>query len=207
VLTVLLGESADNLAHLFRFYAGSADKLLDVTYGAGTLSKRVPVPVVGVDKDPESSAQIIADSAGPLPFEDGSFGAAVLDPPYLYGAKAMHMGPVGQKTWSNVRSTWKNPNELREMAARVGRELARLVAPDGVLFVKIMDSRYRGKLIRNHDIVTEALEGVGFTLIDQIVYLRTVTGSFVNPRTAQSAHGYFLIFRRQRQRALPEVAA
>src|SRR5688572_18248932 len=88
VLSVLFAESSDNLAHLVRFYAPHADRLLDVTFGAGTLSKRVSVPVVGVDKDPESKAAIIADSAQALPFNDGAFTAAVYDPPYLYGVKA-----------------------------------------------------------------------------------------------------------------------
>ena len=195
MLSVLFGESGDNLAHLVRFYAPTATRLLDVTYGAGTLPRRSPIPVVGVDKDPTSRAPVLAD-AGRLPFAPGSFAVACYDPPYLYGSKAMHGGPVGQKTWQPQRSTWKTPNDLIAMSAAVASELACILRPAGVVIVKIMDSRFKGRLIRNHDIVSAAFESNEFVLLDQLVYLRTSIGSFVNLRSAQSAHGYFLIFRK-----------
>lgn len=72
MLSVVFAESYDNLAHLLRFYAPKADKLLDVTYGGGTLSKRSPIPVVGIDKDPTSKSRILADAKA-LPFCDATF--------------------------------------------------------------------------------------------------------------------------------------
>lgn len=208
MLSVLFAESGDNLAHLLRFYAPEADRLLDVTFGGGTLSRRVAVPVVGVDKDPASKASIIADSAVALPFSDGEFRAAVYDPPYLYGSKAMHMGPIGAKTWETQRSTWKTPEDLIRTSEGIARQLYRVIAEDGVAFTKIMDSRFKGRLIRNHDIVVDAFEKSGWRLHDVVVYVRTVTGSFVNNVSAQSTHGYFLIFkkpvkRKKGQRFLP----
>jgi len=212
LLSVVFAESGDNLAHLLRFYAPHAERLLDVTYGGGTLSRRVSVPVVGVDKDPASKASIIADSASALPFDDGTFRAAVYDPPYLYGSKAMHMGPIGTKTWEVQRSTWNTPEDLRSTSEGIARQLYRVLAEDGVVFVKIMDSRFKGRLIRNHDIVVDAFEAHGWRLHDVVVYVRTVTGSFVNAVSAQSTHGYFLIFkkpvkRRKAQRFLKLEAA
>lgn len=200
MLSVLFAESADNLAHLIRFYAAEADRLLDVTYGAGTLSKKSPIPVVGVDRDPESKAEFIADSMTDLGliFEGQTFPAAVFDPPYLYGAKAMHMGPVGDKTWSDVRSTWKDPTELMETSRAIAGELAKVLTADGIVFVKIMDSRFKGKLVRNHDLVIAAFEvNKAFRLIDQIVYIRTNISSYPHGSSAQSAHGYFLVFKRE----------
>jgi len=194
MLSVLFAESCDNLAHLVRFYAPHADRLLDVTYGNGTLSKRVGIPVVGVDKDPDTNPTIRGDARN-LPLDDASFHAACYDPPYLYGAKAMHMGPIGTKTWSNVRSTWKSPADLIDLSQGVARELRRVLSAEGVVIVKIMDSRYKGRLERNHEHVIRCFEGAGFVMHDLIVYLRTVTGSFVNNKSAQSAHGYFLIFK------------
>ena len=196
MLSVLFAESGDNLAHLVRFYAPHADRLLDVTFGGGTLSRRVSIPVVGVDKDPTTKATIIADSAVALPFEADSFRAAVYDPPYLYGTKAMHMGPVGQKTWEEQRSTWKAPEDLATTSDGIAQQLYRVLAPDGVVIVKIMDSRFKGRLIRNHDIVARAFERHGWRLHDVLVYVRTVTGSFVNAVSAQSTHGYFLILKK-----------
>lgn len=196
MLTVLFAESGDNFAHLVRFYAPNAPRLLDVTYGEGTLVKRSPIPVVGVDQDPESKAHVIADSTN-LPFEDGSFEVAVFDPPYLYGSKNLHMGPVGKKTWSTVRATFDTPADLIVLALGVAEELYRVLVPGGVVIVKCMDSRFKGRLVRNHDIVTEAFEYNGFDLHDQNIYVRTSIGSFVNSKSAQAAHGYFLVFKRR----------
>ena len=196
MLSVVFAESADNFAHLVRFYAPDADRLLDVTHGAGTLTKRCPIPVLGVDRDPGSKASVICDSCA-LPFRDDSFAAAVFDPPYLYGSHAMHMGPIGKKTWSTLRSTWDVPADLVRTARGIAAELYRVCQGEATVFCKVMDSRFKGKLIRNHDIVADAFEERGFTLIDQIVYVRTVTGSFVNAVSAQSAHGYFLVLRKR----------
>lgn len=200
MLSVLFAESGDNLSRLLEFYAPTATRVLDVTFGAGTLTKRARIRVVGVDKDRTTTPSVHADSRA-LPFRYGSFSAAVYDPPYLYGTLAMHQGTIGKKTWSNARSTWKSPQELMQTSDGVARELARVLEPNGVAICKIMDSRYRGRLIRNHDIVAEAFERHGFTLRDQIVYIRTVTGSYVNRVSAQSTHGYFLMLSRTAHRA------
>lgn len=192
MLSVLFAESADNLAHLVRFYAPKAMRLLDVTYGSGTLVKRCPIPVISVDRDLTATPTVYADS-GALPFRDACFDVAVFDPPYLYGTATTHQGIVGQKTWSNVRSTWLRPQEFTSCCERISAELKRVLTPHAIVICKIMDCRYKGRIVRNHDIMAEAFEREGFTLRDQNVYIRTVTGSFVNPKSAQSSHGYFLI--------------
>lgn len=195
MLSVLFAESADCLAHLVRFYAPAADVILDVTYGDGTLTRRVGIPVIGVDQDETTAADFHCDARS-LPFDAASFPVACFDPPYLYGAKAMHMGPIGQKTWSDTRSTWKRPEQLIELSEGIAKELHRVIASEGAVIVKIMDSRFKGKLIRNHDLVTAAFESNGWRLTDQLVYIRTVTGSYVNNKSAQSTHGYYLVFRK-----------
>lgn len=200
MLSVLFAESGDNLSRLLEFYAPSATRVLDVTFGGGTLTKRARIQVIGVDRDRTTTPSVFADARA-LPFIDRSFRAAVYDPPYLYGSLAMHQGQIGKKTWSNARSTWKSPQELTQTSDGVARELARVLTPDGVAICKIMDSRYRGRLIRNHDIVAEAFERHGFELRDQVVYIRTVTGSYVNKVSAQSTHGYFLMLSRNRKSA------
>ena len=192
MLTVLYGESADLLAHIVRFYAPTAPTLLDITHGRGTLTKKLTIPVVGVDKDPTSRATIIAD-LGNLPLDADSFRLACFDPPYLYGVQAMHMGPVGQKAWNSSRSTLKVPADFVKLAADAARELARVLIVGGLVIIKVMDSRFKGQLVRNHDICIAAFEQCGFRLHDVLIYIRTVTGSFTNTKSAQSAHGYYII--------------
>ena len=195
MLSVLYMESADALAHIIRFYCPDAPVLLDVTHGTGTMTKKCPIPVVGVDIDPNSKAEIIADSTS-LPLPDSSFDAAVFDPPYLYGSHAMHMGPIGKKTWAAERTTWKKPQDLISFSAGIGAELSRVLRPGGKAIVKIMNSRLKGDLIRNDQIITDAFGAYNLKLQDQVVYVRTVTGSFPNPKSAQMAHGFWLIFKR-----------
>lgn len=77
------------------------------------------------------------------------------------------------------------------MSELVAAELARVLTLTGIAICKVMDSRFRGRLIRNHDIIADAFERHGFRMRDQIVYIRTVTGTYVNTKTAQSTHGYF----------------
>jgi hypothetical protein len=198
MLSVLFAESGDNLSRLLEFYVPTAERVLDVTYGAGTLTKRARTRIIGLDRELSLTPSVFGDACA-LPFLSGSFEAAVYDPPYLYGSPAMHMGPIGKKTWSNARSTWKMPHDLSRTSNGVARELARVLTVDGVVITKIMDSRYKGRLIRNHDIVAAAFEQHGFVVRDQLVYIRTVTGSYTNTKSAQSTHGYFLVTQKQSQ--------
>lgn len=87
MLSVLFAESADNFSRLLEFYAPAATRVLDVTFGGGTLTKRARVRVYGIDKDPETTPAVRADARS-LPFLSGSFPVAVYDPPYLYGSVA-----------------------------------------------------------------------------------------------------------------------
>ena len=69
------------LSRLLEFYAPSATRVLDVTFGSGTLTKRARIPVVGVDQDLTTTPSVYGDSRR-LPFVDEAFGVAVYDPPY-----------------------------------------------------------------------------------------------------------------------------
>jgi hypothetical protein len=75
----------------------------------------------------------------------------------------------------------------------------------GVVVVKVADARLDGRLIRNGRLIEEAFEEAGFELIDVLVYVRLGTGVF-RSATTQSAHGYFVVFRRPAAQ-LQEAAA
>lgn len=200
MLSVLFAETGDCLAHLLRFYAPNAPALLDITYGAGALSRRVSIPVVGVDKDPLSKASIVCDLCS-LPFEDAAFHVACFDPPYLYGYRALHMGLIEKTSWETQRSTWKHPDEFRDLSSKAAQELYRVIVADGVVIVKVMPSRFKGRMIRNEALAISAFEDKKWRLHDQIVYIRTLTGSFVNNVSAQNAHGFYLVFKKDNQDA------
>lgn len=198
MFTVLYGSSDAHLRDLVRFYQPDAQAAIDVTYGAGTLSRLCPCPVVGIDQDPTTSPTYFADARTDLTelFPEPCFDVGIYDPPYLYGSKAMHMGPVGAKTWNSTRTTWKDPLELRETSVAVGLQLVQVLHPHGIVIVKIADARHKKTLVRNDQVVIDAFEHVGWRLHDRLVYIRTMVNSYKNDLSATAAHGYFLVFKR-----------
>lgn len=147
------------------FYFSADGGVLDVSYGAGRLTARLE-NVTGVDIDPHAGADFVSDSAD-LPFEAGSYQSAVFDPPYLYGRRAhntLHGRP--NSAWSNAeKSENKDPGEFAERAFDTAEELYRVLVPGGRAVAKVMDARYKGRLVANHCIAIEAFESAGFDTV------------------------------------------
>jgi hypothetical protein len=72
--------------------------------------------------------------------------------------------------------------------------LPKVLRPEGFVIVKIMNTRLNGRLIRNNQIICENFSN--FELKDEYVYIRTDVGFYRNPTTPQTAHGYYLVFRK-----------
>lgn len=203
MLSVLLQEMPDAMKAIAEHYFADGPTL-DVSFGNGKLTSLLP-NVVGLDLDPGSPARIHADSSEHIPLADSYAANAIFDPPYLYGreSKSLHARPHGD--WKAQHSRNDSPAAFIARAEGTARELFRVVRDFGVVVVKVADSRLDGRLIRNGRLVEEAFEAVGFDLIDVLVYVRLGTGVFKTTAT-QSAHGYFVVFRRPASQ-LQEAAA
>jgi len=58
-----------------------------------------------------------------------------------------------------------------------------------------MDTRIKGELILNHKIIIDEL--TNFKIKDVLIYVRLGVGVFKNNKSAQTAHGFFLIFKKK----------
>lgn len=200
----LTGSQDECMRRVADFYLAPGDRILDVSYGAGSLTAGL-ANVVGLDSDPESKADVIADSTD-LPFPDASFDAAVFDPPYLYGRAKNNLHGRPNAAWASPkRSCNADPGEFTERAFHTAVELGRVVVPEGRVITKVMDARWRGTMVVNHMICIEAFETAGFETFDIICYLKP-SGLFKQTRSAQPSHGYFLVFHNPRQVSTEQVA-
>lgn len=204
MLSVLFGEQPDVLKQILSFYLPKGAKILDVTYGHGKLyasSGHVSFNdyiIVGNDVDPESPAkyhysfpeiQKIAEI-------EGLFDAAIYDPPYKYDTPSYVFNTPREADldWKPRKTKWTVNLQL-EMARELNKSLPMVLKEEGLLICKIMDTRLKGKLIPNHMLLARCFSL--FELIDILVYIRTLIGLFKNNRHSQTAHGYYLIFRRK----------
>jgi len=199
MLTVLFGEQFDTFRHILEFYLPEGARILDVTYGHGKLwqtvgkAARFRYEVVTNDIDPESPAQFhVPITELPSVFPWHSFDAIIYDPPYKYDKPSYILYQRSDQDWTPIKTKWSI--ELQKKCAFDLNNIAPvLLKREGFLIVKIMDTRYKGELVLNHKLIIDSL--TRFELIDLLVYIRTLVGLFKNEKHAQTAHGYFLVFK------------
>ena len=207
MLSVLLAEHPHAVESIVGFYrppesragagagAGAGPiRVLDPTCGTGSLTSRLS-GVTRTDIAPRCAGAVAAN-IGVLPFAAGAFEIAVFDPPYLYGRSSakLHDRPHGD--WESLHTRMELPDQFAHLCRMASRELARVLVPTGLLVAKVADSRYKGRLILNHVRLIEAFES-RFALRDLLIYVRLATGMFVNTKSAQNTHGYYVIMERR----------
>lgn len=204
MLSVLFGEQYDVFRQILEFYKPHGSKILDLTYGKGTLWKSASkisawedYDVTTVDIDKTTKAQYHCDFAElPPEISEVKRDILVYDPPYKYESprfilqnrKAEGWKDKPQKTLYSLDIQKANIEKLNNIALN-------LLKDDGILIVKIMDTRYKGKLIPAHCMFINGL--TNFEIKDILIYIKLGVGIFVNKKSAQTAHGFFLIFKKK----------
>jgi len=191
MLSVLLMEADDALPHLVRFYSKPRASILDITYGKGTLVRKWDGPVTGIDLKPQPVVghRVIEGDFSSTEI-DGSFDVGLYDPPYLYGRTSEVLYQRSDPDWKSQHTNAFTPADFFELSRVAAVKLWRHCP---VALIKVMNSRIKGELVDNREMVREAFTSVNWKLRDELIYVRLGVGVFRNNRTAQVAHGYWLV--------------
>jgi len=200
MLSVLFGEQFDIFRQILNFYKPNGGEVLDLTYGNGTLWRskaKNEYNVTTVDIDTSTNAQYHCDFRNlPTEITCKQKDVIVYDPPYKYETQSFTLQNRKDKGWKDKaeRTLWTLKQQI-ENATILNNELPKLLTDDGILIIKIMDTRIKGQLIPAHTMFINEL--TNFAIKDICVYIKLGVGVFVNNVSAQTAHGFFLIFKKK----------
>lgn len=206
MLSILFGEAPDVFKQVVEFYAPNARNVADLTFGHGKLwSSFVNCVLRSNDTDPQSPAMYHLPIAEFIVRTKEICGAdtwdlVVIDPPYKYEGPSHNFGiQEKDKDWQEVKTKW-TLDQHQKMIDAVNSRLPQKMNDESILLVKIMDTRIpkgkgKSELILNHFLWIDLLSN--FVLVDYVVYIRTMVGLFANKKTAQVAHGFYLVFKRR----------
>ena len=205
MLSVLFGEQFDNFRHILEFYLEDDSNILDVTYGSGklwmTVNSTTPhkynLTKNDIDLEQEVDYHLGFDELTKI--KEKPFDAIIYDPPYKYDTKSFTLQDRPDYDWKQNKTLWTLKSQIG-CAETLNEIFPKILKKEGLVIVKIMDVRVRGKLIQNHQIIIEAFTNL--ELISEIIYVRLGVGVFKNRVSPQTAHGYYLIFKNKYQTIL-----
>ena len=207
--TLFLNDQASILKELLELYFPVRRKVrvLDLTYGKGALWGRIRADrrlrskyvVTKCDASPTARGvrkrNLLTDDYSSL----GLHHVAVFDPPYLIKRSAFDYQETSHNSWSADHNPGKYTKNQSVDTFNRRVESLREKAPtfllrDGLLLVKVMDPRWKGKLIPHHITISKILQD-SFELIDLGVYLRMGASTWTILGHLHNLHGYWMIFR------------
>ena len=195
VISILLGEQPDILENILNFYKPKGGTILDLTFGSGKLWKPSVLQkydMVGIDKDRKVKPYVYADLLH-LPFIF-KFDLILYDPPYKYNTDSYIFFGRPDPDWKSERTLWSVADQIRNLEG-LNTIIPGYLKDDGIFLIKIMDTRFDGTLVPNHFLCMKHLNNL--KLFDILIYVRLMVGVFTNPSVSQTAHGFYLVFKRK----------
>ncbi len=206
-----MGTNADIFPSILKLYVPASTTVADVTFGNGVFWKNVK---------PESYKLLATDvkhgvDARELPYESGSIGCVVFDPPYMHTP-----GGTAHEGHQNFEAYYKNNGEnrttLKYHEAVLGlyldaaEEAHRVLSKGGIYIVKCQDEVCACKQRLTHVEIINALTDGRFIVEDLFVVVRNNkpgVSRLVKQQHARKNHSYFLVFRKRgTARVKPEAA-
>ena len=202
---MLFGEQFDNFRHILEFYLEDESKILDATYGSGklwtTVNSTTPhkYTLIKNDIDLEQDVDYHLEFEDLDKIKECPFDAVIYDPPYKYDTKSFSFHERPDYDCKSNKSLWKLESQIG-CARTINDVFPKILKKDGLVIVKIMDVRVKGRLIQNHQLIIK--EFTNLQLLSEIIYVRLGVGVFKNKVSPQTAHGYYLVFRNKYQQEL-----
>lgn len=213
-----VATNADVFEKVLRLHVPKGSKVADVTFGQGVFWRNIPKKEYRlVPSDIQSGVD-----CRNLPYQSGSFGCIVLDPPYMEGLfrrSKSHLAGAGTHAafrdyYSNGEETNGGPKyhqAVLDLYFKAGREAHRVLRPEGVLIVKCQDEVSANAQRLTHVEIISEYERIGFYTKDLFVVVRAnrpVVTRTKGQVHARKNHSYFLVFvktsRRRSTTALPQ---
>lgn len=190
----VVGTDQEALTALLALHACPEPRILDVTHNRGRMWKGLPYAPHRSDRDPTLHAEGFTDTVADfraLPFADWSWDVLVFDPPHI--SEAGRNGLVGERggNWADRYGTLSEGYAAADVSACFApflAEAARVLAPGGVVLVKISDQVHRAAYRWQHiDLILAAREA-GFTACDMMVKVWRGRGGLNDPRWVHVWH-------------------
>lgn len=210
IMSSYTAGNADVFPKILALHVPKGSKIADVTFGNGVFWKKVNL----ADYDLVPSDIATGIDCRHLPYDDESFDALVLDPPYAEGLlRSSHK--AGNGSQSAFRSYYSNGDEntnltkeeqkntpkwhaaVRDLYFRAAEEAWRVLKPEGVFIVKCQDEVSANKQWLTHVEIINKCTEIGFYAKDLFVVTRAnrpVVARLIRQVHARKNHSYFLVF-------------
>lgn len=204
VMSAHIEGNAEVFPQILSLHVPAGAKIADVTYGSGVFWRKVDLS--NYDLVPSDLATGIDCRA--LPYENESFDALVLDPPYMEGLlRANKEHKAGNGAYAAFRSYYSNGDENNEgpkwhaavtdLYFKAGSEAYRVLKENGVMIVKCQDEVSANRQWLTHVEIINHYEQLGFYTKDLFVVVRqnkAGVSRLLKQVHARKNHSYFLVF-------------
>lgn len=204
-MSAYISGNAEVFPQILDLHVPDGAKIADVTYGTGVFWKNVDL------KRYDLHATDIADGIDcrKLPYENESFDALVLDPPYMEGLLRNNKDhKAGGSSHSSFREYYSNGDEtntegpkwhgaVSDLYYKAGIEAYRVLKEKGIMIVKCQDEVSANRQFLTHVEIINYYEQLGFYTKDLFVIVRqnrAVIARLKKQVHARKNHSYFLVF-------------
>jgi hypothetical protein len=204
VMSAYISGNAEVFPNILELHVPEGSKIADVTYGGGVFWRSVDI----------SKYELLATdiSSGvdcrSLPYEDSSFDAVVLDPPYMEGLLRNNSEhKAGEGNFSAFRNYYSNGDEkshgpkwhaaVTDLYFRAGAEAYRVLKENGILIVKCQDEVSANRQWLTHVEIINKYEQLGYYTKDLFVIVRQNKAGIsrlIKQVHARKNHSYFIVF-------------
>lgn len=177
---------------------------LDCTYSKGAFWKDLKQPKVKTDLIPLFDDVIEADSES-LPFENGSMGSIMYDPPFVICGKTYKENKEGSSIIAKRFTGYQNFNELKRNYYNTLSELHRVTKEGGIVVMKSQDTVSGGKNHLTHVMVIQMALSIGFYPRDFFILtakgrISSFGAKWHKQEHARKHHSYFIVFEKIKPR-------
>src|SRR4051812_11788815 len=189
VLTCIEGSNADLFPIALRMYVKPGAKIADVTYGKGVFWRNIRVDDYQLSPSDITTGIDLRN----LPYNDNSFDAVVLDPPYMNGGTGVKDSI--NKCYNNSGNMC-HENVIALYLAGI-LEARRVLVRNGILFIKCQPAVADHKQKLTHVQLMTVLPMIGFLVEDEFILHQTSVPLMRHKKQqhARKNHSYLLVAR------------